>query len=280
MRLLRTSFVILSIVWSASALAEAAPRRVLSFNLCADQLALALADRDQIAGLSIYAADPQESVIATQARGIPQVQSRAEATVALAPDLVLIGPIYRPAMQRILAEQGIRLLTVDLVGSIDAAKAQIREVAAALGHPPRGEALVAEVEAARGRLASVRRTDGATALVLERGGYVAGAESLTAALLAEAGLRPPAGAPAGYGLPTTLERLITLKPDYIVLDNPAIEAEDQGAMFLAHPALKALYPSERRIALPHRFTFCGGPALVAALDYLTGVMQRMPPIRR
>ena len=44
--------------FSAPAFADA-PRRIVSFNLCADQLVVALADPEQIAGLSPYAADPR-----------------------------------------------------------------------------------------------------------------------------------------------------------------------------------------------------------------------------
>ena len=44
--------------------AAAEPRRVVSFNLCADQLVLALADPGQIAGLSPYARDPGLSAAA------------------------------------------------------------------------------------------------------------------------------------------------------------------------------------------------------------------------
>ena len=36
-----------------------------------------------------------------------------------------------------------------------------------------------------------------TALLVERGGYTVGPDSLAAALMAEAGLEPPPGAPAG-----------------------------------------------------------------------------------
>ena len=46
----------------------------------------------------------------------------------------------------------------------------------------------------------------------------------------------------------------------------------------------ALYPPERRIALPTRFTMCGGPALVAAFDYLAGALREVksvtPPTHR
>src|SRR5262244_750805 len=44
------------------------PSRVVSFNICTDQLVVALADPGQIAGLSPYATDPTLSAVADQAR--------------------------------------------------------------------------------------------------------------------------------------------------------------------------------------------------------------------
>ena len=46
--------------------------------------------------------------------------------------------------------------------------------------------------------------------------------------------------------------------------------EGNRVALLAHPALVALFPPERRIALPERLTVCGGPSLPAALDWLAG----------
>ena len=122
---------------------------------------------------------------------------------------------------------------------------------------------------------SVPRPPYSTALVVERGGYMQGPQSLVATLIAEAGLRPPAGAPSGYGGFIPLERLLMLKADILFLKDPPLRPQDQGALFFTHPALRALYPPERRIALPTRFTMCGGPALVAAFDYLAGVMAAL-----
>ena len=112
--------------------------------------------------------------------------------------------------------------------------------------------------------------------MVERGGYTQGPASLAATLLAEAGLKPPAGAPAGYGGFIPLEKFLVLRPDFVFLKDPPSAATDQGAMFLVHPALRELYPPERRVALPTRFTMCGGPALVAAFDYMAGEMARLP----
>ncbi len=65
-----------------------------------------------------------------------------------------------------------------------------------------------------------------------------------------------------------------LQPDLIFLKDPPSEPRDQGALYLTHPVLQALYPPQRRIALPTRFTMCGGPALIAAFDYLADAMSR------
>jgi iron complex transport system substrate-binding protein len=251
------------------------PKRVVSFNLCADQLVVALADREQIAGLSPYAADPRLSVVAEQARNYPRLNWQAEATIALAPDLVILGTSDRPVTRRLLTRHGIRVAAIDLVTDIAAARKQIRDVAELLGHPERGDALLARLDAAQARLAAVPHTAFSTALVIERGGYTQGPASLVGALLTQAGLRPPAGAPAGYGTYVPLETLVALHPDLLFVKDPPAQARDQGALFVTHPALQTLYPPTRRIALPTRYTLCGGPALVEAFDYLADVMQRL-----
>ncbi len=55
----------------ASAAEADAPRRVVSFNLCADQLLLALADPGQIVALSRFSRDPGMSAAARKARSFP-----------------------------------------------------------------------------------------------------------------------------------------------------------------------------------------------------------------
>ncbi len=257
----------------ASEAENGAPRRVVSFNLCADQLVVALADPEQIAALSPYAADPHLSVVAARAGKFPRLDWNAEGAVALSPDLVLIGPDYRRDTRRMLTTFGVRVAFVELVTDLASARRQIQSTAAMLGHPERGEAMVEALDAARSRLAAVSRGQTKTALVVERGGYIEGSRSLAATLLAEAGLRPPAGAPPDYGGYVSLETLLVIRPDLLVLKDPPRQAEDQGALYFTHPAVRALYPPERRIALPNKYTLCGGPALVEALSYLADVLQ-------
>jgi iron complex transport system substrate-binding protein len=267
--------LLLTVPASTAPVLADAPRRIVSFNLCADQLVLALADPEQIAGLSPYAADASTSVMTEQARAYPRLQWQAESTIALGPDLVLIGDSDRPVTKHILRSQGLQLHEITLIADLDTARRQVREVAAVLGHPQRGEKLIAGIEAARARLHAAPKPPFTTALLVNRGGYTAGERSLAAALLMEAGLKPPDGAPPGYGGYVQLEKLLVLHPDVIVLNNEPRDAADQGSYNLTHPALNVLYPPERRIILPARYTLCGGPALIAALDYLTELLTRL-----
>jgi iron complex transport system substrate-binding protein len=269
--------IFLSAVTLAHPARADAPRRIVSFNLCADQLVLELADPGQIVGLSPYAADSSLSVMAEAAKKYPRLDWQAESTIPLQPDLVMVGTWDRPVTRRMLGALGYRMAEVEIVSDIETARAQILRIAETLGHPARGAALVRDLDAARARLKARARLPFATALVVERGGFSSGSATLAATLLNEIGLRPPAGAPPGIGGFVPLERLLVLKPDVVVLKDPPSGPTDQGALYLTHPALQGAYPPNRQIALPARYSMCGGPALVAALDYLGEAIERLSP---
>jgi iron complex transport system substrate-binding protein len=125
------------------------------------------------------------------------------------------------------------------------------------------------------RLAPPPRPKSSSAMLVGNSGYTVGPESLAAALMREAGLMPPEGAPGGYGGYVPLEKLIMLRPDFLVMTSVVETPDGQGALYLTHPAMRALYPPEKRIVLPGRFTMCAGQPLVAALDYLTDVLTKL-----
>jgi len=265
----------LALIGCTGARAADPPRRIASFNVCADQLVVALADPDQVVALSPNARDPAISVIANRELPYPLLGRLAESVVPLEPDLILVGPWDRPVTQRMLRALGFRLVGVDLVNNVAAGFAQIRDVAKLLGHPERGEALIADIEAARRRLAAAPRPKSSSALLVGNSGYTVGPDSLAGALLREAGLVPPKGAPAGYGGYVPLETLIVLRPEFLVLSSLIETPDGQGALYLTHPAVRALYPPEKRIVLPSKLTLCAGPSLVAAFDYLADVLTRL-----
>jgi len=262
--------------------ADGPPRRIVSFNLCADQLLLTLADPAQIAGLSPYAVNPVLSVMTDNAASFPRLDWDAESVVNLAPDLVLGGPSHRP-IHAMLSAMGIRVVDVDLIRNLADARRQAIEVGELVGHPERGKALARQLEEAEARLAAVALTPPLTALVIQREGYREGPASLASGMLSIAGLRAPDRAPSGaggfmsaeQGGFVSLEHLLTNGPDVLVLQDPPPEARDQGALFITHPALLARYGANRRLDLPERYTLCGGPPLLQGLDYLANAIKAL-----
>jgi iron complex transport system substrate-binding protein len=259
---------------SKAALAEAPPKRIVSFNLCADQLLLALADPSQIAGLSPYATNAALSVMPDQGARFPRLDWDAESVVNLAPDLVLVGPSNRPT-HAMLNAMGIRVVEVSLISNLAEASRQARDLGQLIGHPERGEALGRQLEQAETQLAAAALKPPMTALVVQRGGYSEGPASLVAGMLTVAGLRPPPNSPSGFGGFVSLEQLLVDGPDVLVLQDPPHDAGDQGALFITHPSLLARYGTSRRINLPSRYTLCGGPALLQGLDYLTNAIKTL-----
>ena len=270
-----TAFLAVSVPWATRTEATEPPARIVSINLCADQLLMALADAGQILSLSTFADDPRLSYLHEKALEFRRDAGNAESVVALRPDVVFAGRFTRLTTREMLTRLGYRLVLLDAVRSIDDAIAQIRDVATFVGHPERGESLVAEIEAAQ-RAASAAAAHPHSVAFYQRRGYVTGGDTFTSELLETVGFAYAGGELAGAtGGFVPLERLIADAPDYIVVSSNATKAEDQGTALLAHPALAALFPLERRIALPDRLTVCAGPATREALRYLAEATRQL-----
>jgi iron complex transport system substrate-binding protein len=254
----------------------APPHRTVSINLCADELLLTLADPGQIAGLSVYATDPTLSFTAEKAAAFRHDASSAETVVGLNPDLVLAGRYTKRATRDMLSQLGYRVELLDAARSIADSEKLIRQVAGLVGHPERGEALIADIDAARSRAEAAAPPQHPTAAIYQRRGYVTGGDTLSGELLSIAGFTnggaPLAGKSGGF---VPLERMVATPPDYVVVASTTRRAEDQGSALLAHPALAALFPPQKRIVLPEKLTVCGGPSLPAALDWLADEAKRV-----
>lgn len=254
------------------------PTRIVSINLCADNLLLALADPTQIVALSPYSIDPQLSYLAAQAAGFRHDAGEAETVIELDPDLVLAGRFTKLATRAMLSRLGYRVVLLDPARSIDQAIAQVRDVATLVGHPERGEMLVGRIETAvrnaRSEIGGLEAKP--TAAVYQRRGYVTGGETLAADLMAVTGIDNVGGTLAGrVGGFVSLERLVETRPDVLIVAAAEARAEDQGTALLAHPALQRLFPPERRMVLPERLTVCGGPSLPVALERLAAEVERI-----
>src|SRR4029453_1275136 len=67
------------------------PKRVVSLNLCVDELLLRLADPRNLASATWLARDPANSNVAELAQSIPVNHGLVEEIIPLNPDLVIAG---------------------------------------------------------------------------------------------------------------------------------------------------------------------------------------------
>jgi len=253
--------------------AQDRPQRVVSLNLCADQLLLALADRSQIASLSPLAADRSMSFLADRVGDIPVNGGKGEAILFSGADLIVAGSFGQQARTALLRRQGFEVLALEPWRSLDHGRTQIRLLARRLGHPDRGEELIARMDAALAAAKDIVRPT-RSILVYYRRGYVASADSLTGELLRHMGFTLHQGA---IGLPhggvSRLESIVMAPPDYMLMDEAVERIVDNGSALLVHPALREAVPAERRLTVPGRLNLCGGPSTPEAIQALAAEVR-------
>jgi iron complex transport system substrate-binding protein len=271
-RMART-FAFLLLLLAPSLALAAPPQRIVSLNLCADQLVVLLAEPSRIAALSKLARDRQLSYVADRAEGFPSAQPHAESVLAYRPDLVLAGKLAAAPTVNFLKSKGVPVLQISLLSSFDGIREQTRSVGKALGAEARAEQLIATMDKI---LAAAEDAPGApaqrrpVALSWQPGGFTAGSGTLMDAVLRAAGYDNLATLRGlkGYGF-LTLETVAAGRPDLLIADTDLPDPPSLRQALLAHPVLSpARGGVGARIAAPPALTACAGPFTAEAVALL------------
>ena len=263
MRVFAFVFAISALVSSVAA--SAAPRRVASLNLCTDELLLALAAPGQIASVTHLAQDPAETPFWARARRFRRNDGSLMSVAAMRPDLVLTMGGGARDRQRIAARLGIATLDLPFASTLADVESAIRRVAAALGRPQAGAALLRRIAALKAN-APPPRLD---AIWLGGGGRTVSATGLEAQWMALAGLRQR----PMRGDRVPLETLL-LRPPAVLLRSDYRQGQYSGAQrWLAHPVARRVRGA-RMIATDGRRWTCMGPLLVAEIERLRAELAR------
>lgn len=258
------------------------PIRVMSTNLCADQLILALLPPDRIASVTWLARDPGTSLMTRAARRVAVNHGTAEEVLAERPDLVVAGRFSTPALRGMLHRLDYPLLEIDDPTTLADVRRVTREVAAAVDARARGEALIAAMDREFAMLAR----DPAPAIRVaawDRSGFSAGAGTLYDAILTAAGARNVArdqGSLGGHS--PDVETLLKVDPALLVQGGPA-----DGATLgddVARPRIVREHWRGRTVTVQQSAYLCGTPMLAAAAtrlrDDLRAAVERMGSTRR
>ena len=255
---------------------SAAPKRIVSLNLCTDQILLDLVSRDRIAAISHLAGDASVSSAADKAVGMPSTRGEAEQVVGFDPDLVLAGQFSTPATVALLERIGRRVVKVPLASDLAGIRDAIRQVGVAVGAEPEADALIRAFDARVAVASPASDTYRPTALVYQVNGLASSAGSLADAVMSAAGyVNHGRSLGLGGGGSVSLEVLVAHPPEAIVLTGPIDEYRTAVADNLRHPVLVALRRSRETVIVPWRYWLCGTQHTATAIELLAAARARV-----
>jgi iron complex transport system substrate-binding protein len=272
-RIVATALAALSAAFCVPAVAAGLPR-IVSMNVCTDQLLMALADPELIVGLSRFSRDASSA--ADNISRYPILSGGAEDVLVSRPDIVVASLFDKRSTRELLKDHGLHVAEFAVPQNLDQVKIQIREMGEIVGHPDRAAREIARLDAAIARARQMVADRHFSVLPLSRRGWVSGRDSFVSSLMSEAGLFNAAGdLGVGIGGFASLEAIVNLRPDFLLVSQAGDHAGDDGQASLLHPALERFYPPARRIVIPERLTECGGVMLADALDVLVKELKRV-----
>lgn len=244
-----------------------APRRVVSMNLCTDQLAMLLAAKGQLISVSDLASDPYSSAMVKQARAYPANYGQAESIYLMHPDLVVTGRYTSRASVDMLKRLGMRVVIFNPAYSLADVRARILKMGRVLGRKAAAAKLVANFDT---RLATLRKTvrTRPRAALYYANGYTSGDKTLAGQILDAAGFTNVA-TKAGYlgGGVMPLEVLVMAAPDIVFTSKP-YPGGSRAEAILHHPALTSLRHWRAGAGAIDQDWICGTPYVLRAIKAL------------
>jgi iron complex transport system substrate-binding protein len=244
---------------------------IVSTNPCADAILIELVPDSRIAAISHYSQDPGATSIPLEvANRFASTTGTAEEVIALYPDLVVTSSFTPASTRNAYARAGLKTLLLDSPVTIAASKAQITQVAAAVGAVGRGRALNARIDRAVASAAPPAAGKAPAALLFIAGNLVNGSGTLLDELLTKAGFRDAA---ADYGLAFTgtlpIETIAAHPPRVILTPGPSRTASLRARVLARTGANTA------EAAFPRNLVNCGGPTIIPAITRLAAVRRQL-----
>ncbi len=250
------------------------PARIVSLNMCTDELVLRLADPTRVASVTWLSQDPRNANMAEAARRIPANHGLAEEVLGFRPDLVVAGAYTTRATVSLLGRVGIGVREFGVPRNLVEMKAQIAEMAEVLGEPARGQALLAGIEQRLRALAARRVDKPLRAIVLRPSGFTVGRGSLVDEILTRAGLLNIAAelGVESYGQ-IALETVALGRAEILILNETPDGPPSLAHEILHHPVIERLGDRLKLVALPSRLWTCAGPSVLDAIELLVRAVE-------
>ncbi|MBB96784.1 MAG: cobalamin ABC transporter substrate-binding protein [Rhodobacteraceae bacterium] len=258
--------LLVALVLAASG-ALAGPGRVVSMNLCTDQLAMMLAAPGQLVSVSHVATDRRMSPMADVAGAYPANHGQAEEVYLMKPDVVLVSAYSGAATTGMLTRLGIRVEVFQPANTLADVRDRIVQMGEVLGRQEAAAALLADYDT---RLAALQVTgeDRPRAALYGANGFTSGPLTLAGQIVQTAGFDNVAGE-LGFdffgALP--LELLALSDPDMLITSSPYPRA-GRAEEIVKHPVVRDLATRTGTSGMRDADWACGTPYVLNAIEGL------------
>lgn len=250
--------------------AMAAPQKVVSLNLCTDQLAASMLTPARLKGLSFNASDPALSLVAGVAQDYPQLKGSTEEMAEIQPDLVLLGAGQNPQLQRWLEAKQISFITFKQARSIQEVQNQVADLAKALEMNEYALNLRARQNVVIGQ-SRLPQPNMRVAVYYPRG-FTDGQGTLIHDLITRMGGRNIAAKQGQKGMAyLSLEKLVELAPDVLIIPLYDYDVVSQAENLSQHPALKGI--KAHVVPLPGQYLTCPHLGLEAVANTISAMVR-------
>ncbi len=265
---------------AASAAETKSKPRVMSLNLCTDQILLQLVPPERITSVTYISRASSQSFLTAEAFGVPINYGTSEEVLRQNPDLVLAGDTSTPAVRALLKKVGMPLLEMPPADTFEEIRKNVRVIAAAVGEVDVGESLLAHMDIVLAELEATKPTQRIVVVGWDGAGNVPTADTLFNSILVAAGGENVANKLTrnvvyGQYRAFDLEQLVALRPDVLAYGSARADRLDLSTEQLKHPIVRKLYAG-RQITYPGTLYSCGLPQSAdAARDLRAGLLKIM-----
>lgn len=248
---------------AALLLSSPAHAGLMSLNLCTDQFALAFQNAGQKPlGVSFVAADKALSLHADRIGNIPLLRGTPEEIILHKPDRVLMGQGQNMPLQAWLKARNIPVTTLGIANSIADAQQQLREISAVWGREADAEAIIAAQENA---LKSAKFFRPLRVAVYYARGFSDAGGTLFDEIIRRLGGVNIGAEDGGQGMRyLSLESLVALKPDLLLIPQYDYGTVTGGESMTSHPAFAAI--GARRVYVSGTYFTCPHLAITPLVE--------------
>jgi len=251
------------------------PVRIVSTNLCTDQLLLMLVGKDRIASITNLAKQPEYSYLWEKAQDIPTNVGLAEEILPLQPDLILTTEFSPGNATAILMNNKLPVEIVALPDSFAGLEALISRLGELLGEQEAAAGLItsmrADIDSAKVRIKNVDISNRPTALIYSPNGHTAGSNTFKNTIVTMAGYSNIAtDLGIEYYSNLSVEQVLLSKPDLVIVSESDYNRDSLAHRYTDHPALLKWQGHHGMLTIPDNQWLCVGPMSTEALKTIAG----------